>query len=75
MEMTRFDVSDLIAQMIEASDIDAKEIYVLGAKHGNNFSAMVSDLITFAYADIHVNPVKHAKVAALADKFWTINKQ
>ncbi len=74
--MTRFDIPEsvkaLINKAVEVDIIDAVEVYSLASEHGDNWMALVDDVVEMAFSHIHSTDgrKKHSAIVTLAEKIW-----
>lgn len=70
----RFDipatVQNVIKVAIEQNVIDAMDAYAMGVAHGNDWKALVQDIVEAAFSWIHTNSEKHSAVVQAAELFW-----
>jgi len=71
--MTRFDipatVKTILSAVIEEDIADAADVFALGGTYGDDFDAMVDEVVSWAFARRHDQSDIHAKIANLADAY------
>ena len=72
--MTRFDIPDTVKAVligaIETGLADAADIFALGVTHGDDFDAMVNEIVEWAFTLIHTDSDIHAKISRLVDAYY-----
>ena len=61
-------VKEVIRTAVAVNAVDALDIYALGIEHGQNWNALVTELVEIAFSNIHWDKSQHDRVAQAADK-------
>ena len=77
--MTRHDMPNEVQKFIkvaaEHNIIDELDAITLGVTHGDNWRAMIAEVIEWAFASRHYNGMGHKKVVQAAEAYWMIEAE
>jgi len=72
--MTRFDIPETVKNFIEVAietdTVDALDVYGLAITYGDNWKALIDEIILYAYNNRHANKGAHKDVVQAAEAYW-----
>ena len=74
--MDRFDIPTTIANLlkvaVETGLLDPMDVYALGSSHGEDWDAMVTEIVEIAFSDFHSTEGRkiHKEISKAADLYY-----